>query len=89
MFGYSGGLEEIEGGRLDALEIQLAEAESQLSQANLEPRLRNLTTSRQTQQRIINDYTLELDRLSKEVVTIEAIRNSLPEQCFNTERLEV
>jgi chromosome segregation ATPase len=81
-------LEEIEGSRLDALEVQLLEAETQLGTANLESRLRNLSNSRQAQQRIINDYTLELERLRKEVTTIEAIRNSLPETCFNTMRLE-
>ena len=81
-------MEEIDGGRLDALETQLAEAERQLDSANLDARLKNLTVSRQTQQRVINDYSLELEKLRKEVATIEAIKNSLPEQCFNSECLE-
>ena len=45
-----GGVEEIDETRLDALGLQLGEAEQQLTAANLEPRLRALITSRQTQQ---------------------------------------
>ncbi|XP_055331457.1 laminin subunit gamma-1-like isoform X2 [Paramacrobiotus metropolitanus] len=81
-------VDDIQPGQLDELELRLNAIEAQLGQTNLAPRLQNLTNLRQTQQRVINDYTLELDRLKKEVVTIEAIRNSLPDKCFNQERLE-
>lgn len=84
-----GGMEEIEGSRLETLAIQLTDAEKQLNNADLDRRLKNLTASRQSQQKMINDYTLELERLRKEVVTLESIRDSLPEKCFNKMRLEV
>ena len=82
-------MEEIEGSRLETLAIQLTDAEKQLNNADLDRRLKNLTASRQSQQKMINDYTLELERLRKEVVTLESIRDSLPEKCFNKMRLEV
>ena len=37
---------------------------------------------------MINQYEKQIDGLSKEVANIEAIRDSLPNKCFNVIELE-
>jgi hypothetical protein len=50
--------------------------------------MNNIQTAQAEQQLTINQYERDIDALGKEVTNIEAIKDSLPNKCFNVIKLE-
>jgi len=81
-------LDEVSDDELDTLESQLAAAQKTLDDADLEGKVERLKAAQSEQQLTINQYERDIDTLSKEVANIEAIKDSLPNKCFNVIKLE-
>ncbi|KHJ43700.1 laminin EGF-like protein [Trichuris suis] len=76
-------LEGVEHTDLDLLEQEVAKASKILDDANLEQEVNSLKAKQMEQQRRINLYQADIDRLEQEVRNIEQIRDSLPDRCYN------
>jgi len=81
-------VEEPEPGLLDDLERRLDAAEKQYEEAGIEARLTELYAERTRQTSWLLEYRVEIEQLTAEFGSIEQIRNSLPDQCWNKIRLE-
>merc|ERR1711874_149139 len=81
-------VEEPEPGLLDDLERRLDAAEKQYEEAGIEARLTRLYHERTRQANLLTEYRAEVEVLTEEFNSIELIRNSLPDQCWNKIRLE-
>lgn len=78
----------IKDDQLADLETLINNAENDLKGADLDNNIDSLKKKQNEQQKKINSYTQDIERLSKEVQNIEQIRDSLPNQCFNVVELE-
>ncbi|KFD47979.1 hypothetical protein M514_11156 [Trichuris suis] len=81
-------LEGVEHTDLDLLEQEVAKASKILDDANLEQEVNSLKAKQMEQQRRINLYQADIDRLEQEVRNIEQIRDSLPDRCYNVIDIE-
>jgi len=81
-------VEEPEPGLLSDLERRVTAAEAKFLEANLELKLDQLEKAKQKQRNLLVEYMEEMNFLSVEFRSIEEIRNSLPNQCWNKIRLE-
>merc|ERR1719458_158881 len=81
-------VEEPEPGLLDDLERRLEVAEKKYEAAGLEVRIQQLHEAKMRQTNMIFDYRSTIEELTVEYGSIEQIRNSLPDQCWNKIRLE-
>ena len=81
-------VEEPEPGLLDDLERRLEVAEKKYQAAGLEVRIQQLHEAKMRQTNMIFDYRSTIEELTVEYGSIEQIRNSLPDQCWNKIRLE-
>jgi len=81
-------VEEPEPGLLDDLERRLDAAEKQYEEAGIEARLARLYEERKRQAAWLVEYREEVQQLTTEFNSIEQIRHSLPDQCWNKIRLE-
>merc|ERR1712130_303626 len=81
-------VEEPEPGLLDDLEKRLDAAEKQYEEAGIEARLARLYEERKRQAAWLQKYRVEVEQMTLEFNSIEQIRNSLPDQCWNKIRLE-
>lgn len=81
-------VEEPEPGLLDDLERRLDAAEKQYEEAGIEARLAELHVEKTQQSRWLLEYRVEIEQLTVEFESIEQIRRTLPDQCWNKIRLE-
>ncbi|KRZ22086.1 Laminin-like protein lam-2 [Trichinella pseudospiralis] len=81
-------LERVKQADLDMLAEGVAGATQVLSDANLEQEVSSLKAKQMEQQRRINLYQADIDRLEREVRNIEQIRDSLPDRCYNVIDIE-
>lgn len=81
-------VEEPEPGLLDDLERRLEVAEKKYEAAGLEARIQQLHEAKMRQTKMIFEYRSTIEELTVEYGSIEQIRNSLPDQCWNKIRLE-
>ena len=81
-------VEEPEPGLLDDLERRLEVAEKKYEAAGLEARVQQLQEAKMRQTRMIFEYRASIEEFTIEYNSIEEIRNSLPDQCWNKIRLE-
>lgn len=81
-------VEEPEPGLLDDLERRLEVAEKKYEAAGLEARIQQLQEAKMRQTRMIFEYRASIEEFTIEYNSIEEIRNSLPDQCWNKIRLE-
>merc|ERR1712192_124551 len=81
-------VEEPEPGLLDDLERRLEVAEKKYQAAGFEARIQQLHEAKMQQTKMIFDYRSTIEELTVEYGSIEQIRNSLPDQCWNKIRLE-
>lgn len=73
---------------LHSLEKRLADAENDVTRANLDERLASLDEMKNLQNKWKKNYQYEIDQLENEVRNIKLIADSLPEGCFKRARLE-
>jgi len=81
-------LDDVDSSVLDELEKRLNEAEEQMKNANLDNKTQALTEARSGQAKLMHDYAKELDKLTKDVVNIKQISETIPEQCYRRMSLE-
>ncbi|KAF6200714.1 hypothetical protein GE061_005158 [Apolygus lucorum] len=81
-------LSDIDEDRLNALETRLLEVERQYENSNFDDQMTMLNNARILQDQQIKSYEEEVEKLKKEVNKVEAIRNALPDGCFNRPNLE-
>ncbi|KAG1663944.1 Laminin subunit gamma-1 [Nymphon striatum] len=81
-------LDEIDTDQLDDLEKKLAQAETELEDANLDQHLTELQAAKNLQSQWIKDYTYDLEQLRNDVNNVQDIRDSLPNKCFKRIKLE-
>ncbi|XP_071512701.1 laminin subunit gamma-1 isoform X2 [Panulirus ornatus] len=74
--------------QLDLLEERLEEARQTYYQSGVEASVTELTEARSWQERQISLYEEEIKRLQIEVINIEEIKISLPEECYSQTKLE-
>lgn len=81
-------VEEPEPGLLDDLERRLDAAEKQYEEAGIEARIAELHLEKTKQMNSLLEYRSEIEQMKAEFSSIEQIRKSLPDQCWNKIRLE-
>ena len=59
-----------------------------MKNANLDNKTQALTEARSGQAKLMHDYAKELDKLTKDVVNIKQISETIPEQCYRRMSLE-
>lgn len=81
-------LDSIDIDKLDELEQDLADAEEQLEQADIEQRYDDLLQSRSRHLMWVHQYTDEQAQLQKDVENIRQINATIPRECFKKITLE-
>jgi len=81
-------VEEPEPGLLAELETRVKLAEEKFLEADLDSKLDDLELAKQRQRSKVSEYMEQLNYLSSEFRSVEDIRNSLPDSCWNKIRLE-
>lgn len=84
----TGTLEMIDTTVLDTLEANLARAEKELEDSDLDKRFNDLSEARNQQRKWVDRYTNDLIQLRRDVDNIEQIKDSLPDGCFKRPKLE-
>jgi len=69
-------------GSLGRLGEDVADLEDQLRALNLDEQLSRLEVGAKQQQMLIDEYTLDLTQLEKDVANIQEIRGALPDGCY-------
>ena len=67
---------------------RLSEAEQNLNVANLSMRMENLNEYKNYHNSLLKQHQTTILHLEQEVITIKAIADALPEDCFKRTRLE-
>ena len=75
-------------GFLDQLGEDFENLEDQLRAMNLDEQLSQLEVGAKQQQLLIDEYTLDLTQLEKDVANIQDIREALPDGCYKNIKLE-
>lgn len=75
-------------GFLGQLGDEFADLEDQLRKMNLDEQLSQLEIGAKQQQMLIDEYTLDLTQLEKDVVNIQDIKEALPDGCYKNIKLE-
>lgn len=70
------------------LEKRLADAENEVTRANLDERLASLDEMKNLQNQWKKNYQSEIEQLENEISNIKLIAESLPDGCFKRARLE-
>ncbi|XP_017769170.1 PREDICTED: laminin subunit gamma-1-like [Nicrophorus vespilloides] len=81
-------LPEFDEDELNRLEQELKKAEQRVKEANLEEILKTLQLEQKEQNALVENYSNEIDRLTKEVENIQQIASALPDGCFRKFVLE-
>lgn len=85
---YLDDLDSVDNSQLDDLERLLALAERELLNADLGARAEALREAQEEQKKWMKDYEDEIEQLKRDVANVEAIRHSLPEDCYRRLVLE-
>lgn len=75
-------------GDLDALEADLEAAEKRNKDADLDTKIKELSIQKGERERVRSQLAKELSELENEVLNLEEILKTLPEQCYNKVPIE-
>ena len=85
---FAASLFDLDTEELDRLEVELAAAEQELQQADLEEQFTKLTTTNNQVKKWVADYRLDISDLEADVANVREIMESLPTGCFKNIEIE-